>query len=104
MINCKVEGCRFSDKHETKNHQCGKCKKFSHGQRECDSWIKQENLKNIIDKDSYYPGRIIISYDENSDRDNYFPYQSTSYDKIRKDLDYNTYFELGKWYGLHCFI
>ena len=102
MIKCKVDGCRFSDKHETKNHQCGKCKKFSHGQRECDSWSKQENLRNIIDKDSYYPGRIIISYDKNSDTDNYFPYQSTSYDKIRKDLDYNTYFELGS--GMGCSV
>lgn len=101
-MKCKVEGCRFSDKHNTRDHQCGKCKRYSHGQRECDSWSKQEDLINTIDKDEYYPGRIIISYDENSNKDNYFPYQSSSYNKIRKELGFDTYFELGS--GMGCTV
>lgn len=34
-MKCKVEGCRFSDKHKTENHECGKCHSYGHGQREC---------------------------------------------------------------------
>ena len=34
-MNCLVDGCRFSDKHNTGGNVSGKCKKFGHGQREC---------------------------------------------------------------------
>lgn len=99
---CKVEGCRFSNKHRTENHQCGKCKRYSHGQRECGDFVKCENLSRTIDKDNYYKNRIIISDDKNSTSDSYFPYQATSYDQIRKGLDFNSYIELGS--GMGCTV
>ncbi len=35
MNFCNVSGCRFPHTHVTSFHQCGKCKCFGHGQREC---------------------------------------------------------------------
>ena len=32
---CKVNYCRFADKHTTFGHRCGKCGKYGHGQMEC---------------------------------------------------------------------
>lgn len=52
-MKCKVDGCRFSDKHKTENHECG-------------TWSKCEHITRTIDTDNYYPGRIIISYKEDS--------------------------------------
>ena len=98
-MKCKVEGCRFSDKHKTENHECGKCKQLGHGQRECGVWSKCEELTRTIDKDNYYDGRIIISYKEDSKVDDYWPYQASYYDKIRKELRNDSYIELGSGMG-----
>jgi hypothetical protein len=32
---CKVYGCRFAFSHTTPGHNCGKCKKYCHGNYEC---------------------------------------------------------------------
>jgi hypothetical protein len=42
---CKVNYCRFPGKHTTSGHQCGKCKKFGHGQTECMDSYKINELK-----------------------------------------------------------
>lgn len=78
-MKCKVEGCRFSDKHKTENHECGKCHFNGHGQRECGDWLKCEELTRTIDRDNYYDGRIIISKKDDSESDDYFPYQAGYY-------------------------
>jgi hypothetical protein len=101
-MKCKVDGCRFSDYHKTENHECGKCHLLGHGQRECGDWLKCEQLSRIINNDNYYPGRIIISFKEDSDSDDYFPYQANSYDKIRKELRNDSYVELGS--GMGCTV
>ena len=98
---CQVEGCRFAQYHKTRGHQCGKCRKFSHGQRECgDSW-KIEMLMRKIDQEEYYQGRIIIAYDNNDNpiKDDYFPVVVYSYEKIRKQLKNDTYLLLSGGMG-----
>lgn len=42
---CKVKYCRYPNKHTTSAHQCGKCKKYGHGQTECNNIKKINNLK-----------------------------------------------------------
>lgn len=32
---CKARGCRYPDSHNSSSHLCGTCKKFGHGQYEC---------------------------------------------------------------------
>lgn len=32
---CEIFGCRYNNTHNTKNHQCGNCKKYGHGMRGC---------------------------------------------------------------------
>jgi hypothetical protein len=98
-MKCKVEGCRFSDKHKTENHECGKCSRLGHGQRECGDWLKCEELTRTIDRDNYYDGRIIISYEEDSNTDDYWPYQASYYDKIRKEMRNNSYIKVGSGMG-----
>ena len=98
-MTCKVEGCRFADKHKTEDHQCGRCKLYAHGQRECGNWSKCEKLRNDIDKDKYFPGRIIISFTEDSLTDDYFPYQSSEYEDIRSQLQFDSYMKIGSSMG-----
>ncbi len=98
---CQVEGCRYAQHHKTRDHQCGKCGKFSHGQRECgDSW-KIEMLMRKIDKEEYYQGRIIIAYENNNnpEKDDYYPVVVYSYDRIRKQLKNDTYLLLSGGMG-----
>ena len=42
---CKVDECRYASFHVTKGHQCGKCKKFGHGEIECKSRFRIDLLK-----------------------------------------------------------
>lgn len=44
IIKCKVRNCRFSNTHVTKGHLCGKCKKYGHGEMECNSIEKKNDL------------------------------------------------------------
>lgn len=98
-MKCKIEGCRFSDKHKTENHECGKCYSYGHGQRECGNWLKCEELTRTIDKDNYYSGRIIIASKEDATTDTYWRYQATNYEQIRKQLRYDTYMLIGAGLG-----
>ena len=43
-IFCKVKGCRFSNFHTTVAHRCGLCAQYGHGQMECNSVQKKQNL------------------------------------------------------------
>jgi hypothetical protein len=50
MASCQVDSCRYSTFHNTENHQCGKCKRFGHGQRECGAvCIEKLNAFSIHD-------------------------------------------------------
>ena len=42
---CIVHGCRFPSTHLTVSHKCGTCGKFGHGQVECKSAFKIDQLK-----------------------------------------------------------
>lgn len=42
---CKVNYCRFADKHTTFGHRCGKCGKYGHGQMECGDEELIEDLR-----------------------------------------------------------
>jgi hypothetical protein len=44
-MSCKVYGCRHLNDHCTIMHQCGKCKLFGHGQRECGSLKLMDSLE-----------------------------------------------------------
>jgi len=46
MSKCRVIDCRYAESHTTPAHLCGKCKKFGHGQVECDF----ADLKNELKK------------------------------------------------------
>jgi hypothetical protein len=41
---CKAKYCRFSHKHTTSVHQCGRCNEYGHGQMECNSQLMKEAL------------------------------------------------------------
>lgn len=41
---CKAKYCRFSDKHTTSAHQCGRCNRYGHGQMECNNQSMKEAL------------------------------------------------------------
>lgn len=43
---CLVRGCQYSHTHITSGHQCGKCKRFGHGQCECNNYQKIASLNN----------------------------------------------------------
>ena len=45
MSTCKAKNCRFNISHVTQGHRCGKCKKFGHGDNECENTQKIINLK-----------------------------------------------------------
>ena len=100
-MHCQVEGCRFSQNHKTRDHQCGKCGKFSHGQRECGDSVKKELLMRKIDEEEYYQGRIIIAFANNKNpiKDDYYPVVVYNYDKIRKELKNDTYLLLSGGMG-----
>ena len=100
-MHCQVEGCRFSQYHKTRDHQCGKCDKFSHGQRECGDSFKRELLMRKIDEEEYYQGRIIIAYATNKNpiKDDYYPVVVYDYDRIRKELKDDTYLLLSGGMG-----
>ena len=100
-MHCQVDDCRFSQYHKTRDHQCGKCGKFSHGQRECGDSFKRELLMRKIDEEEYYQGRIIIAYATNKNpiKDDYYPVVVFSYDKIRKELKDDTYLLLSGGMG-----
>jgi hypothetical protein len=55
MSSCKVSGCRNASKHITFGHQCGKCGKFGHGQIECGSVFKKNELKQYKNDKIYNP-------------------------------------------------
>jgi len=42
---CKVYQCRFKHSHTTRGHKCGTCSNYGHGQYECNSQTRIENLK-----------------------------------------------------------
>lgn len=44
---CKVSGCRYSSSHTTRNHTCGKCKSYGHGQIECGNLSKISYLSQF---------------------------------------------------------
>ena len=46
---CKVQYCRHSDKHTTREHICGKCGQKGHGQLECYSNNKKDLLKQYFE-------------------------------------------------------
>ena len=50
MNFCKVSHCRYKTSHMTKNHLCGKCKKYGHGIIECNNIILLNNLKFFFDE------------------------------------------------------
>jgi hypothetical protein len=52
IIKCQVKNCRFSNSHVTRGHLCGKCKKYGHGEMECYSFEKRNDLKQ------YYSDKI----------------------------------------------
>ena len=43
---CKVNYCRYPDKHTTFGHRCGKCGGYGHGQMECGNDELMEDLRN----------------------------------------------------------
>lgn len=50
MTYCKVSHCRFSDSHTTKNHLCGRCKKYGHGIIECNNNFLMQNLQKFYNE------------------------------------------------------
>jgi hypothetical protein len=44
---CKVSKCRFNSSHVTKGHKCGKCKKYGHGEIECNNYNEINKLKEF---------------------------------------------------------
>tara|TARA_B110001450_G_scaffold256668_1_gene288060 strand:- start:75 stop:761 length:687 start_codon:yes stop_codon:yes gene_type:complete len=48
-IFCKVKGCRFSNFHTTIAHRCGLCNQYGHGQMECNSVSKKQNLIQYLE-------------------------------------------------------
>lgn len=47
-IYCYCKGCEFSNSHLTSHHKCGVCKKYGHGQFECDKISGNNNRKNDL--------------------------------------------------------
>ncbi len=60
-IYCHCRGCRFPDSHITSYHKCGICKRYGHGQFECEkikgnyNWINNLYLKYIQTNKEYLP-------------------------------------------------
>jgi hypothetical protein len=48
-IFCKVKGCRFAHFHTTVAHRCGLCNQYGHGQMECNSVQKKQNLIQYLE-------------------------------------------------------
>jgi hypothetical protein len=46
-FQCFVRNCRFSDKHYTENHKCGRCGQYGHGRMECGH---PDQIKALITK------------------------------------------------------
>jgi hypothetical protein len=45
MCLCKVAYCRFNKTHVTKGHKCGRCKRYGHGDAECNNIRAIQNLR-----------------------------------------------------------
>jgi len=46
---CMIFCCRYSDTHTTKSHRCGQCKKYGHGDMECNIPNSITNLNKYLD-------------------------------------------------------
>ncbi len=46
-IGCRVEGCRHTQSHTTRDHVCGRCGENGHGVLECRNDNKKTNLSNF---------------------------------------------------------
>ena len=103
MLKCKVEGCRFSDKHITQNHKCGTCGKYGHGQRECGNSLKIVQLLQIIENDTPHKLLIVPYKQPCSNKSIYSPQVILSFaDNLRKSLTKGTYSVFGA--GMGCVI
>ena len=50
-MSCKVNGCRYAGFHTTRDHQCGTCKGFGHGQIECDNDSRLSRLDQYLNEE-----------------------------------------------------
>jgi hypothetical protein len=48
QLMCQVAGCRFKHTHVTSGHQCGTCKAYGHGQRECSNPVLKTALQRFL--------------------------------------------------------
>jgi hypothetical protein len=46
---CKVKQCRYPKSHNTSSHLCGSCRRFGHGQIECNNDYLKDTLKQNTD-------------------------------------------------------
>lgn len=61
-MRCKVQGCRFSDKHRTIDHECGSCHQKSHGQIECKDFSARCRLLRIIEEEEADHLTVVVRY------------------------------------------
>lgn len=61
MSYCKVQGCRYPQSHLSSAHRCGTCGSYGHGQIECKSSFAKQQLRNIIENESYLSEEIQCS-------------------------------------------
>ena len=52
VVYCNVRQCRFPTTHVTMGHQCGRCNRYGHGQRECGNSSAMDTLYRTFGGDT----------------------------------------------------
>lgn len=89
-IYCYCKGCRFPDSHITLFHKCGVCKKYGHGQFECDK-ISGNNIR----KNDLFNKYILLNK-EHLPKEKYCTNQYCKFKSTHTTCSHHKFFESDK--------